>query len=113
LTLSFSGQAVVALLIFGYLVCRLIVTSVALACCILAQLVPIELNVEVPEDWAISAANVNGFLRFLHLVHLFLGVDREKEGLWVLDPPPFEVGGGPRVHGEATEDVPCLGLHQG
>ena len=113
MTLSFSGQAVVALLIFGYLVCRLIVTSVALACGFLAQLLSIELNVEVPEDWAVCAANIYGFLRFLHLVHLLFWVDREKEGLWVLDPPPFEVGGGPRVHGEAAEDVPCLGLHQG
>ena len=113
MTLSFSGQVVFALCIFRDLVSRLFEIRVALAGTIFIKLVPVELKVEVPKDRAVCATNINGFLRFLHLVHLLFWVEREKEGLWVFDPPSFEIRRGPWVHGEAAEDMPYLRLHQG
>ena len=113
--LSLSGQTVVVIIIIRYLIRRLFVFSVALAYLFFLFPIELNLNVVVSEDRAICAANINGFLRLRHLEHLHFGMNREKEGLWVVDPPSFEIGRGPRVHREAAEDMTCIGcgLHQG
>ena len=87
--------------------------SVALTGGAIIKQIPVELKVEVPKYRAICTANINGFLRPLNLVNLLFGFDREEEGLWVLDPPSYKIGRGPRVHGKAAEDMPCTRLHQG